>query len=130
MIKKFITVDDDAFNNELCKMSIELALGDDADITTFEKPEAALKFIEEHYMSQQEPSVLFLDINMPKMDGWEFMEKFEAFPETIKNQFTVYIVSSSVDPRDKEKAEMNKHVKAFLSKPVTVEMVENIANIS
>lgn len=130
MIRKFITVDDDEFNNVLCRLSIELALGNAADITSFEKPEAGLAFIQTHYMHEQEPAILLLDINMPKIDGWEFMEEFEAFPEVIKKQLTVYMVSSSVDPRDMEKAEMNKRIKAFLSKPVSVETVEQLSGIT
>lgn len=127
MIRKYITVDDDEFNNVLCTISIELALGDDVQIDSFEKPEAGLAFIQANYGEQLEPTILFLDINMPGIDGWEFLERFEGFPDIIKKQFAIYIVSSSVDPRDIEKAETNINVKGFLSKPVEVETIEKLA---
>jgi CheY-like chemotaxis protein len=128
MIKNFIVVDDDPFNNILCEMTIELALGK-VDFSAFTKPAEGLAYIQLTYRKEIEPTILLLDINMPIMSGWEFMEEFEKHPDIVKKQLTVYIVSSSVDPRDKEKAAGNKNIKGFISKPVDVEMIQSLAGL-
>jgi len=128
MIKKFIIVDDDPFNNILCDMTIEMALNT-ADVTSFTKPADGLAHILLAYSKEMEPAILLLDINMPLMNGWEFMDAFAKYPESVKKQLTVYIVSSSVDPRDKEKAAGNINIKGFISKPVEVEMIQQLAGV-
>jgi len=57
------------------------------------------------------------------------MEQYEKFSEEVKNQISIYILSSSVDPRDKDKAEANKYIKGFISKPLEEETVLSIAEI-
>jgi CheY-like chemotaxis protein len=125
-IRNYILVDDDPFNNILNSIMIEEALGD-VEIKTFEVPEDALAFIPNEYKTSEIPTVLFLDINMPSLTGWEFMEEFEKFVEKIKEQISIYILSSSVDPRDKDKAEANKCIKGFISKSLQSEVILSIA---
>jgi response regulator RpfG family c-di-GMP phosphodiesterase len=126
-IAKYIIVDDDPFNNLLCKLQIEITLGK-VDICTFEIPEDGLQFIQNEYSNSMMPTILFLDINMPTITGWEFMEQYEKFTERIRKQITIYILSSSVDPRDKDKAKNNKHINGFISKPLVSEMILTLAN--
>jgi two-component SAPR family response regulator len=120
---KYVAVDDDSFNNMLCSMIIEDTLGD-VDITTFTKPEEGLAFIE----NVKSPTILFLDINMPTLTGWEFLEQYEKFSEEVKMQVSIYILSSSLYQRDKDRANGNKYVKGFISKPLESEIVTLIAN--
>lgn len=107
-------------------MQIEVTLGK-VDIKTFEVPEEGLAFIENESIKSSVPTILFLDINMPTLSGWEFMEQYEQFTEEVKKQISIYIVSSSVDPREKTKAEANKYIKGFISKPLTDEAILSIA---
>ena len=124
--KRFLVVDDDPINNRLCDRIIRKKFPD-VDIKLFENPELALSFIEEEYMMQKEfHTFLFLDINMPSMTGWEFLEKFETFDESIHNQFTINILSSSVDERDIEKASSNGFVSGFQSKPLMLTRLHEI----
>jgi CheY-like chemotaxis protein len=116
-------VDDDPFNNMICSMVIEDALGD-AEIKAFTKPEEGLEFIRENV---KEPTVLFLDINMPMLTGWEFLERYETFSDEIKMYTSIYMLSSSLDSRDKDKAKTNKYVQGFISKPLDFETVISIA---
>ena len=120
---KYVAVDDDSFNNLLCSMIIEDTLGH-VDITTFTKPEEGLAFIE----NVKSPTVLFLDINMPMINGWEFLERYEKFSEKVKMNVSIYILSSSLDRRDKDRANANKYVKGFISKPLESEIITLIAN--
>ena len=124
-MNNYIIVDDDPVNNTICKITIKRALGS-IDIKTFLDPEEGLEFINAEYSDIRQHGIIFLDINMPTINGWEFMEKFGLFKEEIRNKLVVYIVSSSVDQRDKDKAKQNPLIKGFLSKPLTVEMIQAI----
>ena len=127
-IRKYILVDDDPFNNIISSMEIESALGE-VDIKTFEVPEEGLAFIQNEYIKNLLPTILFLDINMPTLTGWEFMEQYEKFSEEVKKQISIYILSSSVDPRDKDKAKANKYIKGFISKPLESETILSLAGV-
>src|ERR1700756_3900718 len=100
---KYVIVDDDPFNNMICSMVIEDALGE-AEITAFTKPEEGLEFMKENVKA---PTVLFLDINMPTLTGWEFLEQYAHFSDEVKMNTNIYILSSSLDRRDKDRATTN-----------------------
>ena len=117
--KLFILVDDDPLSNLLLKKVIEKNL-EGAEVKDFNIPEIALEYIEtdlEHSPFEKKIT-LFLDINMPTLTGWEFLEKFETFKKPIKNQFNIYILSSSIDPVDIEYAQLNPLVIDFIEKPI------------
>ncbi len=65
------------------------------------------------------PLIIFLDLNMPIMDGWEFLDEFIKTPNYNLDNVSIYIISSSVDPRDREKANEYEIVKGYILKPVT-----------
>jgi CheY-like chemotaxis protein len=127
-IRKYIIVDDDHFSNVLCSMVIQNTLGD-VETEIFTNPEEALRFIQDKYCKIQEPTILFLDINMPILTGWEFMSAYEKFSDGIKNQISIYIQSSSVDERDEEKASRNEYIKGYISKPLEGRTILSLASI-
>jgi len=124
---KFILVDDDDFTNLLHDMILKDTLGEEADVEAFTEPEKGLEFIQEKYAAEFANTILFLDINMPQINGWEFLERYEKFSEVIKAQINIYILSSSLDWRDKDKAAANKTVNGFISKPLDFEIITEIA---
>ena len=126
--RKFILVDDNDFTNMLHDIVIKDTLGEEVAIEIFEEPEKGLDFIQKNYVESSGHTILFLDINMPKIDGWEFLVRFEEFSEAVKRQIGIYILSSSLDRSDREKAEGNKRVRGFISKPLTAEVIISIAN--
>ncbi len=73
------------------------------------------------------PALVFLDLNMPIMNGWEFLEALGNVPGAKLNEVTIYIMSSSVDPRDLEKIQTNPFIKNYVLKPLTTEDLEKIA---
>jgi len=127
-IQFFIMVDDDAINNMLCTISMKRYLGEDVQVKSFTEPELGLDFIQNQFSDILQPAVLLLDVNMPTMTGWEFMEEFENFSEQTKNLIRVYILSSSIDEHDKQRANSNKNIAGFISKPLTREILVSIAN--
>ena len=120
---RYVIVDDDPFNNMICTMVIEDALGE-AEIRAFTKPEEGLEFMKENING---PTVLFLDINMPTLTGWEFLEQYDGFSDEVKTHTNIYILSSSLDRRDKDRATTNKYVHGFISKPLDFETITSIA---
>ena len=122
--KHFLIVDDDPQNNSLSKMALRKAFGE-VEVIDFVIPEEALAFISTEFINSVSDgkAVLFLDINMPTMDGWEFLEALNTFGESVKEKLNVYMLSSSVDPEDLERANANPYVIAFLEKPLSREML-------
>ena len=69
------------------------------------------------------PEYIFLDINMPIMDGWQFLEEFSAIKNQFSKQINIYLVTSSIDERDIEKANKFSDVKEYLIKPISEEKI-------
>ncbi|MEP5610607.1 MAG: response regulator [Cyclobacteriaceae bacterium] len=76
--------------------------------------------------SNSRPDVLLLDINMPVCDGWKFLEGFTKLNKEQKGSIQIYIVTSSIDPKDQFRADQHPDVQAFISKPITVDFLEGV----
>jgi two-component SAPR family response regulator len=116
--KHFIIVDDDPAITIINKLLIT-KFDSTAKVTTFTDPLAGFKYLADS-PPQTTPAILFLDINMPLMTGWDFLEQFHLLDPDVKNKFTVFIVSSSLDPIDKRKAADNVYVKDYIVKPLSL----------
>ena len=101
-LKKLITL------KQLCPNLIEFPNGKEA-IDFLMDPENAEKL----------PDVIFLDINMPIMDGWDFMENFSQIKPHLGKKITVYMVSSSINQEDIDRAKKISDVTDYVVKPVT-----------
>ncbi|WP_035672089.1 response regulator [Flavobacterium sp. 83] len=67
------------------------------------------------------PDIILLDINMPIMDGWEFMEEMELIKSQLNKKINIYIVSSSIAIEDKNKTKTYPDILGYLSKPITTD---------
>ncbi|WP_010229890.1 response regulator [Gillisia marina] len=73
------------------------------------------------------PKLILLDINMPQMDGWQFLDSLIAHRPNFHLETIIYIVTSSIAHSDRDKAKSYKEVSGFLSKPLSVEKLKEIA---
>jgi CheY-like chemotaxis protein len=72
------------------------------------------------------PSLIFLDINMPGMNGWEFLAEYERLDASLKNSVVVVMLTTSDNPDDRAKASAMNVATDFQTKPLTREMLEDI----
>jgi response regulator RpfG family c-di-GMP phosphodiesterase len=119
-------VDDNDTDNFISKRIIE--------ITKFSKGvevkssgKTALDYLKENQNNAEKiPSLIFLDINMPIVDGFVFLYEFEKFNELVRNKCKVIILSSSDNKRDIDKIVNNNHVIKFITKPLTEVALDEI----
>lgn len=89
----------------------------------------ALELLEEMQVNNEAfPEIIFLDIRMPSMDGFEFLGVFSQLPESIISQTSIYILSSSDEYNDKQRAAQFPMVKKFLTKPFSQQLLNEIQN--
>jgi len=118
-------IDDDATSNMICKMIIKKVLPD-IEVTDILHPQRGMDYIKDNFKENSLPICLLLDINMPDWSGWDFLDHFIELPDYIKNKFTIYMLSSSVNKEDLQKAATNTYVKDYIEKPLSKMAIERI----
>ena len=73
------------------------------------------------------PDIILLDINMPIMDGFLFMEEYIKLKHEINKDIAIYLVTSSIDPIDLKRSKKYTDIKDFITKPISVEVLEKIS---
>jgi len=129
MLDTILCIDDDPITLMLCKMVITKASFSN-EIATAKNGEEALKYFNTLKQTNsnsnliKHPQLIFLDLNMPVMGGWEFLDSFATADYSDYNDTKVIILSSTIDPEDLEKSKKYSMVIDFLSKPISKEMLE------
>lgn len=119
-------VDDNDTDNFISKRIIEITkFAKEVEIKNSGK--SALEYLESNKDTPERlPDIIFLDINMPIVDGFVFLYEFEKFNESVKNKCKVIILSSSDNKRDIDKIVNNDHVIKFITKPLTENALNDI----
>ena len=123
-MKRVCIIDDDPIYHMLAKRLISLNQFSDVIFEYRDGYEAYLALKQMHDQGEQMPEVIFLDINMPIWDGWDFLD--EIVKLELQHAFEIYMVSSSTSPYDREKAEKYQLIKRFLTKPLEIEVLKSI----
>jgi CheY-like chemotaxis protein len=96
-------------------------------IIVFESAKLAINFIRNIKPNElKEAIIIFLDLRMPEVDGYAFLEKIRELPPNILSKIKIYVLSSSLDPSDRKKIEKNQLTHFFISKPLTAQVLENL----
>lgn len=119
-------VDDNDTDNFISKRIIEITkFAKEVEIKNSGK--SALEYLEQNKDNEAKlPNIIFLDINMPIVDGFVFLYEFEKFDRILKDKCKVIILSSSDNKRDIDKIVNNNHVVKFITKPLTESALEEI----
>lgn len=120
-------VDDDEINNFITVKLIRKGFAD-AVISTFLNGRLAIDRLKDIIENEPEkmPDYILLDINMPVMNGWEFLEEYKAASLDPERRIIIYILSSSVFSNDIDKAKSYESVANFISKPLNLESIKEV----
>jgi CheY-like chemotaxis protein len=129
-IELVMLVDDNDTDNFISKRIIEITrFARRIEIKNSGK--SALEYLEKEKNNPKNlPNIIFLDINMPIVDGFVFLFEFDMFPEEVKNKCRVVILSSSDNKRDIEKIVDNDYVVKFVTKPLSAQALKEIKELS
>ena len=125
MLDLIMCVEDDPITLMLFKKVVQKALFA-KEITNATNGQEAINFINNITSEDTKPQLIFLDLNMPVMGGWEFLNLFNNSNYYNLNRTKVIILTSTIDPEDVKKSKSYPNVIEFISKPITVEILNNL----
>jgi CheY-like chemotaxis protein len=124
-----LLVDDDEATNFINRRIITLS-GLPAKIEVAINGNEALDFLRQsgQFKNQdsKQPGLILLDINMPGMNGWEFLEEYKKLPATQKEKIIIAMLTTSMNPEDEQKSKGYSEVAIFLRKPLTIANVKDL----
>jgi CheY-like chemotaxis protein len=125
-LKSILLIDDNEADNFLHKLVIKEAACTD-DVVALNSGQKALEYLQEAEDGlHPPPDLIFLDINMPGMDGWEFLEEYKTFMISRENQIVVVMLTTSPNPDDQEKANRIPEILKYVNKPLSQEILDEI----
>ncbi|WP_436517908.1 response regulator [Ekhidna sp. To15] len=121
--KKVLLIDDDDIVNSINSVIIKHAKFAN-EVESINNVPGAIELLNQIKSSQDSPDVIFLDLNMPGQDGWDFIEEYEKL--NMNGSTKVIMLTSSISAKDEERASSSNCITAFISKPLSPELLENI----
>ncbi|MCB4809351.1 response regulator [Tamlana sp. 62-3] len=128
---KIAIIDDNLlFRKVTQKLLFKLSIKD-SQILLFENGKTALSFISDNIETPKTlPSIILLDLNMPCVNGWEFLELIKKINQDNLYQPIIHIITSSIDDNDKQKAKQTNLVSNYLVKPINLGQLQNVLNFN
>ena len=127
-LKCILLIDDDYATNYIHKRVIDKAEITE-NVVVLESGYDALEYLRETNIEEYpRPDIIFLDINMPGMDGFEFLEEYENLKEMQKGNIILVMLTTSLNPEDKNKSDSISIINGFRNKPLTEEILKGVMN--
>ncbi|MEZ4969261.1 MAG: response regulator [Flavobacteriaceae bacterium] len=122
----FFLIDDDEIFRFIVKNTIA-EINPDMKIKFFSDGEQGIDFLRQNLGTATNlPDIILLDVNMPFMDGWEFLNEYKSFPTEIKKNINIYLLTSSKNPHDINMAKKISELSGYLVKPISKEGIKNL----
>lgn len=121
-----LLVEDDPITIMVCDRIIKMTSFAEK-VKSCENGKIAIDYLSALADNELIPTIIFLDINMPVMNGWDFLEEFEKIKARFTSLPRIYLLSSTVDPEDYKKAKNFSLVQDFISKPLSKEALQTIS---
>lgn len=127
-MKKLIFIDDSPLDHFILKRILnkyKLAY----EVNCTEDGEEVLKFLKKNQHDKDKlPDLILVDLYMPKLNGWGFLEKIQHIYPSLARPVKIFILSSSINPKDIHHARQYSCVSSFIFKPITKEVLEKLVN--
>jgi CheY-like chemotaxis protein len=121
--RKFLVIDDNEVDQLVTQQLLKKDLGAE-DVAQAGNGIEAMQWIRDLKSNLPNSLVILLDVRMPLMDGFQFLDAFESLSEDLKKKTKIIMLSSTLDPRDIEQAEAHKNVIEMFSKPLPVKKLQ------
>lgn len=121
-----LVIDDSFYDLLIARETLEDVIPPE-EILCMDSAEKALRFLKEKQEDSTDlPRIIFLDIRMPVMDGFQFLDQYATLPDGLRKQCGIFMLTSSIDPADLNRAEKNPYILSFLEKPLSEEQITTI----
>ena len=125
-MSKLILIDDDVIYHRIMKIMLK-AKKSDHDTTFSYDGKAIIDFIDKNKAkSEMLPDYILLDLNMPKFDGWDFLNSYQDIYKSIKKKIRIFIVSSSINPNEIARSKQYPFVDSYIIKPLTMDLIDQL----
>ena len=127
-VMQFLLIDDSDIDNTVNMKLLKLAKLSQ-DIQAFNNPEKALAHVKQHGPTWTPPRWILLDIRMPEMNGFEWLDRFRELSEAVQSMCRIYMLSASIDRDELKRAEKDPSVIALMEKPLDVYMFRQLSDL-
>ena len=124
--KKVMVIDDNQIDRRIAELNIE-RYDFAEEIISIGSARRALEYLEASAnLSEKLPGLILVDIRMPEIDGFGFLDEYEKLPNSIRDHCTVMMLTSSLNSDDMDRAKKSKSLKGFVNKPINCQMLQEL----
>lgn len=123
-MSKLILIDDDIIYHKIAQVMLK-EYSPVNEVVSSTDGKATLEYLIENKANNKNlPDYIFVDINMPKYNGWDFLNGYKKIRKSLQKAIRIYIVSSSIDPNDIKRSKSYTFVQSFIVKPLRREFLQ------